>query len=134
MIPDIRSRMPLYSHRRFSFLKQATALFSAILVLALTVLAASPDLHQRLHGHAASPANAASRSATRTGQQTDDDGDGGCVVTLFAQGIVLTIAVLALEFTGQVARVFGGGMDDRIAVAAPRFLLLPSQAPPLGLG
>jgi hypothetical protein len=94
-----------------------------LLVLALAVLAASPDLHERLHGH---DANA---SATASHPASLDDEDG-CVVTLFAQGIILALALLALAFTGQLVRVADLPAFDRILPDAPQYRLLPTQAPP----
>jgi hypothetical protein len=135
MIRNIWNRMARGNHSNFSLLTRATASFAAILVLVLTVLASSPDLHQRLHGRGSVPAAAPGHSGAKAGQgQADDDGDEGCVVTLFAQGIILPIALLALACAGRVLRFIGAGADERVAVVAPRFLLLPSQAPPLGLG
>jgi hypothetical protein len=125
--------MPRKSHRRLPFLTQATASFAAILVLVLTVLAASPELHERLHGHGPESAGATHHSGARPAQGLPDD-DDGCVVTLFAQGVVLPLAILALAFAGHVLRLIDSGADDRFFAASPRFLLLPSQAPPLGLG
>jgi hypothetical protein len=120
-------------HRQASFLTQATASFAAVLVLVLTVLAASPDLHERLHGHGPQSAGATHHSGARPTQGLPDD-DDGCVVTLFAQGVVLPLAILALAFAGRVLRLVETFTDDRFAAVAPSFLLLPSQAPPLGLG
>jgi hypothetical protein len=105
-----------------------TALLAVFLVLVLTVLAASPELHERMHGHApGAPAHA----AAHPGAAVPDD-DDGCVVTLFAQGIVLALALFALAFTGQRLRLADFAVFDRIPPAAPSYLFLPTQAPPLG--
>jgi hypothetical protein len=125
--------MPRNGHRQLSFLNQATASFASILVLVLTVLAASPELHERLHGHGPDSAASTHHSGARPAQGLLDD-DDGCVVTLFAQGIVLPLAILALAFAGRVLRLINTCADDRFSAVAARFLLLPSQAPPLGLG
>jgi hypothetical protein len=110
-------------------------LFATALVLALTVLAASPDLHRLIHGHGDELANAAANGAGQPGHRhADDDGDEGCVVTLFAQGIVVPLAAFALAFSGRVLRLINFDRADRIFAVAPGFLLLPSQGPPLGLG
>jgi hypothetical protein len=102
---------------------------AVILVLALTVLAASPELHQWIHGHGLASAKA---SHPEPGKAADAD-DDGCVVTLFAQGLVLPVALLALAFAGRILRHIGFDRGDRLAPTQPRFLLLPSQAPPIGL-
>ena len=120
-------------HRRTSFLTRAIASLAVMLVLALTVLAASPELHERLHGHGTGSAGTEHPAGTRPAQGLPDN-DDGCVVTLFAQGIVLPLALLALAFAGRVLRLIESSADDRFSAVAPRFLLLPSQAPPSGLG
>ncbi|HEY1848214.1 MAG TPA: hypothetical protein VGG37_03355 [Opitutaceae bacterium] len=108
---------------RPTLLSRTTALLGVLLVLVLAVLASSPDLHERLHAQA--PASAASaRHAPSAG---DDD---GCVVTVFSQGVVLALAALSLAIAAlaQAKDVFA--VVERIAPRAPRFLQLPSQAPP----
>jgi hypothetical protein len=125
--------MPGKSHRQPSVLTRAVASFAAILVLVLAVLAASPELHERLHGCGPVSAGETHHSGARPAKGLPDD-DDGCVVTLFAQGVVLPLAILALAFVGRVLRLIEFLADDRFSVVAPRFLLLPSQAPPLGLG
>lgn len=122
----IRSRMHRSRQSRVPVLTRATALFAAALVLALTVLAASPELHRLLHGHEEGPPQAAGH------RQAADDGDDGCVVTLFAQGIVLALAVFTLAFAGRILRLISFDQCDRVFAVAPAFLLLPSQAPPCG--
>jgi hypothetical protein len=114
--------------KRIPLPTRAAALLAVLLVAALTVLSASPELHQWVHGHGLEAAPAAH---PRSGGAPDDD-DDGCVVTLFAQGLVLPVAMLALAFTGRVLRLIGFDSGDRPTAAHPRYLLLPSQAPPLG--
>ncbi|HEY5228311.1 MAG TPA: hypothetical protein VIJ19_07195 [Opitutaceae bacterium] len=114
--------------RKPSLLARSTAVAGILLVLALTVLASSPDLHERLHARdAATPATSHHAGATAL------DDDDGCVVTLFAQGIILALALFALAFTGQVLRLADFTVFDRISPESPSYLLQPTQAPPLGL-
>jgi hypothetical protein len=111
------------AHSRPSRLSRATAALGALLVLVLAVLASSPDLHERLHSQgagAAVPAKTAPAAA-------DDD---GCVVTLFSQGLVVALALLSLAIAGRVQARPGFAAADRLAPRAPRYLQLPSQAPP----
>jgi hypothetical protein len=117
-------------HRKPTLLARSTALAGILLVLALTVLAASPDLHERLHARDTPAASAPSHHAAATAP----DDDGGCVVTLFAQGIILALALLSLAFTGQVLRLADFAVFDRIPPESPSYLLQPTQAPPRGLG
>jgi hypothetical protein len=126
-------------HRRnqtcASLLTRAVASFATVLVLVLTVLAASPDLHRLVHGHEDGPANMAGSGGGQPGHHhADDDGDEGCVVTLFAQGIVIPLAAFALAFSGRILLRINFDRDGRLFAVAPGFLLLPSQGPPLGLG
>jgi hypothetical protein len=105
-----------------------TALLALSLVLVLTVLAASPELHEWVHGH---PAATQAHATSHPGAAVPDD-DDGCVVTLFAQGIILALALFALAFTGQRLRLADFAVFDRIPPTAPSYLFLPTQAPPLG--
>jgi hypothetical protein len=110
-----------------SLMTRAAALLAVFLVLVLTVLAASPELHERMHGHmAGTPVHGASHAGTAA-----PDDDDGCVVTLFAQGIVVALALFALAFTGQRLRMADFAVFDRIPPAAPSYLFRPTQAPPL---
>jgi hypothetical protein len=114
-----------------TLLARATASLAIVLVLALTVLASSPELHERLHGHQAAAGAAHHDGGVASGAKTDES-DDGCIVTLFAQGVVLALAILALAFTGQTLRLGDFSLYDRVIPEAPPFLHLPTQAPPLG--
>jgi hypothetical protein len=109
--------------RRPNLLTRLTAVLAIMLVLALAVLAASPDLHERLHGHDLHPVTAAGHPASA-------DDEDGCIVTLFAQGIILALSLLALAFTGQVLRLADLPASGLILPAAPQYLFQPTQAPP----
>jgi hypothetical protein len=106
---------------------RATAWLAIGLVLALAVFAANPELHERLHGHHALAAGAVQHGT----QAKADESDDGCVVTLFAQGVVLALSLLALAFTGRTVRPADFAHVDRVIPDAPRYLLQPTQAPPL---
>jgi hypothetical protein len=118
--------MPRLKRDRPSLLTRTTALLGILMVLALTVLAASPDLHERLHAHEAAVPGAAAHPDAAA------DDDGGCVVTLFAQGIIAALLFLSLAFTGQRVRFLSFAGFDRVLPAAPPYLFLPTQAPPAG--
>jgi hypothetical protein len=118
---------------RLSLLRGAVAAVGIFLVLALTVLAASPELHARLHGHETAPAPSVPASASHPDHGPAGDDDDGCAVTLFAQGLVLTLVLLALAFTGQILRLPHFSLADRVVPESPRYLRLPTQAPPLAL-
>jgi hypothetical protein len=122
--------MPRRKQRHPALLTRAVASLAISLVLALTILAASPELHERLHGHAPPAAGAAHHApGASDGGRAGDDEDG-CVVTLFAQGLVLPVALLVLALAGRTLRLPDFSLADRVFPAAPRYLRLPSQAPP----
>jgi hypothetical protein len=120
--------MAPWTQARPSLLTRFTASLAVLLVLALTVLSASPELHERLHGH-----HAAAASQHDGAPAPAADNDDGCVVTLFAQGLVLALGIIALAFAGRALVRSHFGPFDRIAPEAPRYLHLPKQAPPVGL-
>lgn len=123
--------MALPRQARPTLLARTTALLAVALVLALSVFAASPELHERLHGHTAG--GVVHNGASPASGPQDADGDEGCIVTLFAQGVVLALALAALAFTGQTLRPADFWVFDRITPADPRYLHLPTQAPPFAL-
>jgi hypothetical protein len=110
---------------------RAVASLAAALVLVLTVLAASPELHESLHGRGPCGAGAAHHEGVPPGGQAADDEDG-CVVTLFAQGLVLALALAVPRPAGPAPRPANLDPGDRMVPASPRYLRLPSQAPPVG--
>jgi len=112
-------------------LTRTVASLAVALVLVLTVLAASPGLHERLHGLAAARTAHQGGAPSGSGQAAEDE--DGCVVTLFAQGLVLPLALLVLASAGQAPRLPDFDLIGRVMPEAPRYLLLPSQAPPAGL-
>ncbi len=103
------------------------------LVLALSVFAASPELHEWLHGHPPGALIGAHGNALPDGHAQETQDDGGCVVNLYSQGLVLALALLALAFTGQTLPSEDFELLKRIIPEFPRYLLPPTQAPPLGL-
>jgi hypothetical protein len=102
------------------------------LILALTVFAASPELHQWLHGHDSAHSRPG-HNVPASPQQPADDDDEGCVVTLFAQGLVLSLSIFALLFFGRILRQLDRAIPERIVQEEPHFRLLPAQAPPARL-
>jgi hypothetical protein len=116
-------------HARSSPPSRIVASLGIALVLALTVFSASPELHGWLHGHEPGAAEVGHHDGH--GQVPCDD--DGCVVTLFAQGLLLPFALLSLAFTGRTVRLADIAFGDRITPESPRYLRLPAQAPPLAL-
>jgi hypothetical protein len=112
-------------HARPPALARFAASLGIGLVLALTVFAASPELHGWLHDHEPGAAH------HHDGQGGIPDNDDSCAVTLFAQGLVVPLSLVALAFTGQTLRLLDFAFGDRIVPESPRYLRLPTQAPPL---
>ena len=113
-----RSEHPLF---------RATALVAALCVLALTVFAANPGLHAGLHG--GDPVSAGSQHDHDHGAPVGTAGHT-CAVTLFAQGVtgLLIFCLLMLGWSLTASIVLRA--TDEIAVARPRYWLVPSHAPP----
>ncbi|HEY8994220.1 MAG TPA: hypothetical protein VIM71_06145 [Lacunisphaera sp.] len=107
-----RSEHPLF---------RAIALMAALCVLALTIFAASPDLHARLHGSSGSMAD----QAVPVGHA-----DHECAVTLFADGVTPLLVFCLLMLVRPLAAGVFLRATDEIAAARPRYWLVPSHAPP----
>lgn len=96
-----------------------TALLAVLCVLALTVFAASPDLHSGLHGsHAAEHSTPAS------------DLDHTCAVTLFANGLLALALFCLLLLIAPLVQSGVARAVDAIAASYPRYRLVPAHAPP----
>jgi hypothetical protein len=120
------SRNPLPSWRQ-----QLTAGFAAALVLALAVLAASPQLHAWVHDHGLVPVKGSAAPAGHEDQPSGQD-DTGCVVVMFANGVVCAaLALMAITALWQFINLL-----PRVETAAcrqtPRYWLPPLCGPPLG--
>lgn len=126
--------MSLHGHLRPTLATRAVAVLASALVLALAVLAASPELHERLHGHGLHTVAAAHPGAGHgDAVPAAPDDEDGCIVSLFAQGVVLALAAVALLRAGLALSHLRFVLRDRVPQGPPRYLRLPAQAPPLGL-
>jgi hypothetical protein len=121
--PDIRP----------SLTTRVVAALAAALLMVLTVLTASPELHERLHGHPIGPVAASHAGTQHSGSATQADDEDGCVVTLFAQGVVLAFACYVLAAALGALSPVDFAQADRVAPDAPRYLRHPAHAPPAGL-
>lgn len=90
---------------------------SAALVLLLTILAVSPQLHADVHGHS-HPHDAV-------------PSDEGCVVTLFAAGVTAAPAVLIVAAPPVTHVAPAPDTHVEIFVSPPRYLHQPERGPPL---
>lgn len=108
-------------------LTRLAAFLGVLCVVALTVLAVSPELHAALHaaaetGHADCPAHA--------DQSPAGADEHACVVTLFAGGVVPLLVFCLLVLAGLRIRGLRLPTADEFAAAFPRYRLAPSHAPP----
>lgn len=91
------------------FLHRLGAAAAAALVFALGLLAASPELHSLLH---------------------DTDGDDGCAIVLFANGVSEPLAALAVTPPAAEWREQPRAIAPEIFLTAPRYLRQPERGPP----
>jgi hypothetical protein len=112
-----------------SFAARLGAGLCAALVLLLAVLAACPAAHAWIHGHENHAAHSANSSGTH-GQNPADPDDDGCIVTLFAHGVVSTtiFAALAVAFFLLISPV--AQPCEALYLPAPRYRLPPLCGPP----
>lgn len=99
---------------------RCTALFAVLCVVALSVFAASPELHDGLHGE----------EETQHALPIGDD-EHVCAVTLFASGAEALLVFCLLLLGRSAVRSFGVRTVDEFATTQPRYWLVPSHAPPL---
>lgn len=96
-----------------------------LLVLALTVLAASPAAHAWAHGHVETCADHEHPPAPH-----GEEDDSGCAVVLFAAGLEVPAGPEAFLPPATVA---GGVLPVTAAeplLSRPRYLRLPERGPP----
>ena len=98
--------------RRAVFSRRFLAAGAAALIFALSVIAASPALHAWLHGQATLP--------------TDDN----CAVVLFAGGVLVPLAAMAIAPPAMVWREMGHAATGEIFLVSPRYLRQPERGPP----
>lgn len=105
-------------------LARLAAFAVALGVLALTLLAVSPDWHAALHGQ-----EAACTSEHGHGAPVESP-DHVCAVTLFAAGVLGLVIFCLLLLGRSVVRSVAWLATDAVAGGYPRYRLVPAQAPP----
>jgi hypothetical protein len=100
------------------FLRRLFAAGSVGLVLLLAVLASSPAAHEWIHGHA------------EAASQTPDSDDDGCVVNLFAHGVLSATIFAALLFVSFCLVAGTARPREAVRLATPRYRLPPLCGPP----
>jgi hypothetical protein len=113
---------------------------AAVLVMFMSVSSVSPELHAWLHegnsphaGHDCPHHKASHEAGTPLSGAADSEGQGRqheCAVTLFARGVVHHAAALVTQPCEGILRAVNYRAFERLALAQPRFLHLPPQAPP----
>jgi hypothetical protein len=106
---------------------RVTAWVAALCLLALTIFAASPGLHAELHSDEAAAADAEHQHDHGAPVGTADH---ECAVTLFANGATTLLVFCLLMLVKPLAAGVVLRAADEIAVARPRYWLVPSHAPP----
>ncbi len=98
-----------------AFLRRLVAAGGAVLVLALTVFAASPALHEHLH------------AATHT------EHNESCPIVLFASSADAPPAPVAAPAPRPTAHSLAPTVVHEIFLSPPRYLRQPERGPPLRL-
>lgn len=96
-------------------LHRLVAVGAAVLVLALTVFAASPALHEHLH------------DATHTHH------DESCPIVLFASSADAPPAPLSAPIPPLATRLLAPSIAREIFLSPPRYLRQPERGPPASL-
>jgi len=95
-----------------TFAHRALALGCALVVIALAVFAASPELHHKLH------------------VADNDAGADACAVVLFAAGVSAAVAAIVVAAPTVAFSETAGLTPIRVYVASPRYLRRPERGPP----
>jgi hypothetical protein len=115
---------------------RVVAWMGSALVLLLTFTSVSPELHAWLHDrgqdHVSHGACTHQHAAKDSIPSSDADARANheCAVTLFAHGVVHHAATLLTLPCEGILRAVDYRAFERLALAQPRFLHLPPQAPP----
>lgn len=114
------------------------AVLASAMVMLLSMTSVSPELHAWLH-QKAQPDTAhvcphhAAHGAASSASHVPDSSDGEthqCAVTMFSHGVVHHMAALLAQPCEGILRAVNFRAFERLALAQPRYLHLPPQAPP----
>ena len=128
MQPALTTRLP-------SRFWRAVALLSAGVVLLLSMASVSPELHAWLHEATELKSDAClhHKHAAHTPLHEADDSaapEHECAVTLFSHGVVHHTVALVTPPCEGILRAVNFRAFERLALAQPRYLHRPPQAPP----
>jgi len=108
----------------------------ATLILAVSFLAVSPELHLALHQHEAieakPPASSCDHDHGHDHSQDSEPSESheACAICLFAHGAVLQTDVAQSSIQPIEQLTLTGVRPESVRLTSPRFLLLPERAPP----
>ena len=121
-----------------SHLWRAVALLGAGLVMMLSLSSVSPEMHAWLHEKASESAPhkcahhgaSAHSDSTANVPHSNEGEEDSCAVTMFSHGVVYQAGALLVRPCEGILRAINYRAFERLALAQPRFLHLPPQAPP----
>jgi hypothetical protein len=121
-----------------SRLTRVVASFAAGLVMLLSLSAVSPQLHAWLHGHVREHASHMGAQAAKPAMErgvadvssADEDEAHECAVTMFSHGVVHHAVAFSMQPCEGILRAVNFRAFERLALAQPRYLHRPPQAPP----
>lgn len=118
-------------------LRRSVAALAAVLVMLLTFSASSPELHAWLHPDGTAEKSHPCRhhadvGGTAQAPTTGADGDEAheCAVTMFSHGVMYHLVAGVAQPCEGILREVNFRAFERLALAQPRFLQPPPQAPP----
>lgn len=110
------------------FLRRLCAAGAAALVLALTLLAASPAAHDWLHVAGDEHRHCSSGEHERNESNAEDR----CAVVMFASGVSVPVAPLAITPPTMVQQAVSPVTAADVFLVSPRYLRQPERGPPVG--
>lgn len=99
--------------------------FLVLVVLALAVLAVSPDAHAWLHAHERN-----SRTAASDNPSNAPDNDG-CAITLYTHGITAALDIPRLAAPKEDWWQMPAAIQQALYLSVPRYLRQPERGPPV---
>ena len=112
---------------------RAVAALAAAVILLLSLSVVSPELHGWLHDSTDDHGSVTCDHGSNAGSHTESDAEGDhhtCAVTLFAQGVVHHAAAAIVQPCEGLLRAVNYRAFEQLALAQPRHLHRPPQAPP----
>lgn len=126
--------VPCQYTSRLSLATRAIAVASACMVMLLSLASVSPELHDWLHDSHIAKTDSCPHHHHHGAKGTSDsdqaDAVHDCAVTLFSHGVVHQAALAVVQPCEGLLRAVNFRAFQQLALAQPRYLHLPPQAPP----